>query len=86
MPQWSDELQLLLLLDPDDLPCNYAPDSLYRCGVPARQGVVPSELGYDYFCCNVVGKDDACVSSYKRNCNMWFISALITMISIKSFI
>jgi hypothetical protein len=25
------------------------------------------------------------VSSYKRNCNMWFISALITMICIESF-
>jgi hypothetical protein len=25
------------------------------------------------------------VSSYKRNCNMWFLSALITMISIESF-
>jgi hypothetical protein len=46
---------------------------------------VPSELGYVYFCGNVVGKDDAWVSSYKRNCNMWFISALITMISIESF-
>jgi hypothetical protein len=47
--------------------------------------VVPSELGYDYFCGNVVGEDDAWVSSYKRNCNMWFISALITMIYIESF-
>jgi hypothetical protein len=35
------------------------------CGVLARQGVVPSELGYGYFCDNVVGEDDACVSSYK---------------------
>jgi hypothetical protein len=25
------------------------------------------------------------VSSYKRNCNMWFMLALITMISIESF-
>jgi hypothetical protein len=46
---------------------------------------VPSENGYGYFCGNVVGEDDACVSSYKRNCNMWFISTLITMISIESF-
>jgi hypothetical protein len=46
---------------------------------------VPFELGYDYFYGNVVGEEDACVSSYKRNCNMWFISALLTMISIESF-
>jgi hypothetical protein len=46
---------------------------------------VPSELGYDYFCGNVVGEDDAWVSSYKQNYNMWFISALIMMISIQSF-
>jgi hypothetical protein len=46
---------------------------------------VPSELGYDYFCCNVVGEDDAWVSSYKRKCNIWFISTLIMMISIESF-
>jgi hypothetical protein len=64
---------------------HYAPDALCQCGVPARQGVVPSELGYGYFCGNVVGEDDALVSSYKRNYNMWFISALITMISIESF-
>jgi hypothetical protein len=38
---------------------------LYVCGVLVRQGVVPSELGYGYFCGNVVGEDDACVSSYK---------------------
>jgi hypothetical protein len=81
----SDELQLLLSLNSDDLPCHYAPDPLCQCGVPARQGVVPSELGYDYFCGNVVGEDDAWVSSYKQNCNMWFISALIMMISIESF-
>jgi hypothetical protein len=47
--------------------------------------VVPSELGYDYFCDNVVGEDNAWMSSYKRNYNMWFLSALITMISIESF-
>jgi hypothetical protein len=46
---------------------------------------MPSKLGYDYFCGNVVGEDDASVSSYKRNCNMWFISALIRMIFIESF-
>ena len=66
------------------MPCHYAPDPLCQCGVPARQGVVPSELGYGYFYGNVVGEDDAWVSSYKRNCNMWFLSALITMISIES--
>jgi hypothetical protein len=47
--------------------------------------VVPSELGYDYFCGNVIGEDDVWASSHKQNCNMWFISALITMISIEPF-
>jgi hypothetical protein len=61
---WSNDLQLLLSLDSDDLPCHYTPDPLCQCGVPARHGVVPSELGYDYFCDNVVGEDDAWVSSY----------------------
>jgi hypothetical protein len=46
---------------------------------------VPSELRYNYFCGNVVGENDAWVSSYKRKCNMWFISALIMMIYIESF-
>jgi hypothetical protein len=50
-------------LDSDDLPCHYAPHPLCQCGVPARQGVVPSELRYDYFCGNVIGEDDAWVSS-----------------------
>jgi hypothetical protein len=27
---------------------------------------VPSELGYGYFCDNIVGEDDAWVSSHKR--------------------
>jgi hypothetical protein len=43
---WPDDLQLLLSLDSDDLPYHYALDPLCQCGVPARQGVVPSELGY----------------------------------------
>jgi hypothetical protein len=38
--------------------------------------VVPSKLGYEYFCDNVIGEDDAWVSSY---------TTLITMISIESF-
>jgi hypothetical protein len=33
---WPDDLQLLLSLDSDDLPCHYAPDPLCLCGVPAR--------------------------------------------------
>jgi hypothetical protein len=81
----ADELQLLLSLDSDDLSCHYALDPLCQCGVPARLGVVPSELGYGYFCGNIVGEDYAWVSSYKRNCNMWFISTLITMICTESF-
>jgi hypothetical protein len=50
-------------LDSDDLPCHYAPRPLCQCGVQARQGVVPSELGYGYFCDNIVGEDNAWVSS-----------------------
>jgi hypothetical protein len=61
---WSDDLQLLSSLDLDDLPCHYTIDPLCQCGVPVRQGVVPSELGHDYFCDNVVGEDDTWVSSY----------------------
>jgi hypothetical protein len=56
---WSDNVEILLSLDSDDLPCHYAPDPLCHCGVPARQGVVSSELGYGYFCGNIVGEDDA---------------------------
>jgi hypothetical protein len=33
--------------------------SMSVCGVLARQGVVPSELGYGYFCGNVIGENDA---------------------------
>jgi hypothetical protein len=62
--QWSDDLKLLLSLDLDDLPCHYAPDPLCQCGVPTRQGVVPSELRDGYFYGNVVGEHDAWVSSY----------------------
>jgi hypothetical protein len=61
---WPDDLEILLLLDSDDLPCHYAPDPLCQCGVPARQGVVLFELGYDFFYGNIVGEDDAWVSSY----------------------
>jgi hypothetical protein len=62
--QWLDDPELLSLLDSDDLPYHYTPDPLCWCGVPARQGVVPTELRYGYFCDNVVGDDDAYVSSY----------------------
>jgi hypothetical protein len=61
---WSDDLQLLLSLDLNNLPCHYAREPICLCGVPTRQGVMPSKLGYDYFCGNVVGEDDVCVSSY----------------------
>jgi hypothetical protein len=60
---WPDDLELLMSLDSDDLPCHYALHPLCQCGVPARQRVVPFELGYGYFCGNVVGEDDAWVSS-----------------------
>jgi hypothetical protein len=58
------DLELLLYLDYDDLPCYHAPVPLCQCGVPARQGLVPSELDYGYFCGNVVGEDDVCMSSH----------------------
>jgi hypothetical protein len=61
---WPDDLEILLSLDSDDSPCHYAQDLVCQCGVPARQGVVPSELGYDFFCRNIFGEDDVCVSSY----------------------
>jgi hypothetical protein len=60
---WPDDLQLLLSLDSDDLPCHYTRELLCQCVVPTRHGVVLSELGYDYFYGNVVGEDDAWVSS-----------------------
>jgi hypothetical protein len=66
---WPDDLELLLSLDSDDLPCHYVGHPLCQCGVPARQGVVSSELGYGYFCGNVVVEDDAWVSSYSQSCN-----------------
>jgi hypothetical protein len=31
-----NNLQLLLSLDSDDLPCHYAPEPLCQCGVPPR--------------------------------------------------
>jgi hypothetical protein len=34
---WLDDLELLISLDSDDLPCHYAIDLLCQCGVPARQ-------------------------------------------------
>jgi hypothetical protein len=46
---WPDDLELLLSLDSDSLPCHHALVPLCSCGVPARQGLVPSELGYGYF-------------------------------------
>jgi hypothetical protein len=46
---WPDDLELLMSLDSDDLPCHYALDLLCQCGVPARQGVVPSILGMTTF-------------------------------------
>jgi hypothetical protein len=49
-------------LDLDDLPCHYATHPLYQCGLQARHGLVPSEIGYGYFCGNIVGEDDVYVS------------------------
>jgi hypothetical protein len=50
-------------LDSDDLSCHYTLHPLYQYGVQARQGVVPSDLGYVYVCGNIVCGDDAWVSS-----------------------
>jgi hypothetical protein len=61
---WPDDLELLFSMDSDDLPSHYTLHPLCQCGVPSRQGVVPSKLGYGYFCGNVVGEDNAWVSSY----------------------
>jgi hypothetical protein len=61
--QWHDDLELLISLDLDDLPCHYALHPLCQCGVQARRGVEPSNLGYGYFHGNVVGEDDEWVSS-----------------------
>jgi hypothetical protein len=55
---------ILLSLNSDDLSCHHALHPLCQCGVLARKGVVPLELGYDYFCSNIIGEDDAWVSSY----------------------
>jgi hypothetical protein len=54
----------LLSLDSNDLSCHHAPVPLYQCGVPARQGLVPSGLGYGFFCSNVVGENNTWVSSH----------------------
>jgi hypothetical protein len=56
---WSDDRELLLSLDSDDLPYHYALHTICQYGVPARQGVVHSKLGYGYLCGNIVGEDDA---------------------------
>jgi hypothetical protein len=56
---WPEDLEILLSLDPHDLLCHHAMHLLCQCGVPTRKEVVPSELGYDYFCGNVVGENNA---------------------------
>jgi hypothetical protein len=66
MNHWPDDLELLLSLGSDDLSCHHAPVPLCHCGVPARQGVVPLELGYGHFCGNVVGENDAWVGSHRE--------------------
>ena len=46
----------------EDLPCKHRPTLLCQCGVAATKGVVPSELGYGYFCGNTIGESDNWVS------------------------
>jgi hypothetical protein len=36
MSHWPNDLEILLSLDSDDLPCRYAPDPLCQCGVLAK--------------------------------------------------
>ena len=62
---WPSDLDILLSLNSDDLPRRHYPHVLCQCGVRARKGVVPSELGYGYFCGNVVGENDNWVSDYR---------------------
>ncbi|TVU10989.1 hypothetical protein EJB05_44547, partial [Eragrostis curvula] len=65
-PQYPDPNLL-----PDDvlygekLPCWERPPLLCRCGVRARKGVVPSQLGYGYYCGNTVGEDDEWVNTIR---------------------
>jgi hypothetical protein len=33
---WPDDLEILLSLDSDDLPCHYTLNPLCQCGVPTR--------------------------------------------------
>jgi hypothetical protein len=75
---WPEELKILLSMNSDDLPYHHTPHPLYKCGVPARKGVVPSELGYGYFCGNVVGEDDAWVSKYLQSFYWPFYLLLMT--------
>jgi hypothetical protein len=60
---WLDDLELLMSLDSDNLTCHYTLHPICQCGVQARQGVVPSKLEYEYFYGNIVGEDDAWMSS-----------------------
>lgn len=46
---------------------------LCQCGVAARRGVVPSELGYGWFCGNTIG-DNEWVRPYYRHVIVGFIS------------
>ena len=40
------------------LPCDEQAPIKCPCGVPAREGVVPSELGYGYYCGNTVRNEE----------------------------
>ena len=37
-------------------PCTTTPSRRYKCGILATKGVVPSELGYRYYCGNSYGE------------------------------
>jgi hypothetical protein len=63
---WPNDLELFLSLDSYNLPCHHTPVPLYQCGIQATQGVVSSELGYGYFCGNIVGENDAWMSSHSE--------------------
>jgi hypothetical protein len=46
---WSDDLEILLSLDSDDLPCHYAPDPLCQCGVQLDREWNPPSLAMASF-------------------------------------
>jgi hypothetical protein len=55
---YINDIDMCCVLQGNKRRCDFNELIYARCGVPARQGVVPSGLGYVYICGNVVGEDD----------------------------